>query len=712
MVQLKLNRGPDSIAKVIAWIAMGGSVVGIFLRKDVGGTLAMICVAILAYYQIQQNSQTVDREFGQAQTTTQEMIQQTASSYQKLLQDGTQRSKEAIDKVTQDLTGLLNHQSEASGNVLAQSNQILTDVLDQVQTKKDAWNRIEKAQLNVITRIFKELLHLQQMSIQGGNVPRNTIRIEIEKIVKQGLQASQSLQATKLSDLEQNLLSEFLSEREIFLGHIELFLKMRDSLGSLNDRDDIEDVIYDLFDQLEVIQEQHQSLVGMIKQAHQLTRDTGETAVEKGKTEGMDVLRNTELENQQALTEASERQAKSITLLQQKQQSDIETQKVAQQKSINKLKAQQSESLVLLKQTAGERLFYLLLVILAFLVMTFFFSFFSIRRFKKRVGVLEKSLRHLGEGGDLTQKIPLSGFSELDTLVNANQAATDKELLPLLQRVNKTTQKLTLVVNSLDENSVTLHSAKEQLTENVNNVSTAIDQISHDSLQVAEIIQDTSEAAALGARIGGEAHEAMDSATHVIVELEKQLTDASEVVIKFGDLSERIQDTLSQISSIAEQTNLLALNAAIEAARAGEAGRGFAVVADEVRSLAEQSRRFTQEVGDLMHELMQGSNQATALINTDSNSAVMKVLETSRHAGDQLSQMVETQEKTVNQINESADKARDQGEMASKTLEQTETMKQSTSQVESSVEMAGKAAQEVKVMVDQLSNLLNKYIFS
>ncbi len=712
MVPAALKRGIDNLANMGFRATIGGSVVGILVRKDIGGALAMICVAVLANYQIQQNSQTVDKEFTQTQSTTQELVQQSASSYQHLLQNGNKQGKDALDNVTRDLTELLKRQNETSSQVLTESNKILTNVIDLVQTKKDAWSSIEKAQLNVIARIIVELLHIQQMSIQGGNVPRNTIRSEIDEFINQGLQAAKSLSGTNLSEEEQKLLAEFLTEHETQSEHIELFLEMRDSLGSQSDQDDIEDTIFDLFDQLEVIEEHHESLLTMIVQAHLLTTDKGAETIEQGKSEGYATLQKAEAESQQKLNEKSAQQAQEIASLQQQQKHDIEKQKSSQQESISKLATQQNDSLQKLKDAAGERLYYLLGVIMVIMTLSILFSFFSIRRFKKKVIVLEHALLHLGEGGDLTQKTPLSGFAELDKLVHANQTSNDKELLPLLNRVNKTAQDLTQVVEALDENSITLNDAKQQLTKNVNDVSTAIDHISQESLQVAESIQNTSESATHGARIGGEAHDAMDSATNVIVELEKQLKDASTVVVKFGGLSERIQETLSQIRGIAEQTNLLALNAAIEAARAGEAGRGFAVVADEVRSLAEQSRRFTQEVGDLMQELMQGSNQATELINTDSNSAVMKVLETSRKAAVQLSQMVESQGNTVTQISSSAGKARAQGAVASKTLEHTETMKKTTSQVESSVEMASKAAQDVKRMVEQLSNLLSKYTFS
>ncbi|WP_374045949.1 methyl-accepting chemotaxis protein [Pseudomonas putida] len=151
--------------------------------------------------------------------------------------------------------------------------------------------------------------------------------------------------------------------------------------------------------------------------------------------------------------------------------------------------------------------------------------------------------------------------------------------------------------------------------------------------------------------------------------------------------SQRIGSILDVIKSVSEQTNLLALNAAIEAARAGEAGRGFAVVADEVRGLAKRTSTATEEIGQLIDSLHNGTDEVTRLLDSSKNLTEQSV-ELSRRAGHALSQIADTvssiqgmnqqiataseeQSVVAEQINRSVINVRDVSDQTSAASEQT-----------------------------------------
>jgi aerotaxis receptor len=187
--------------------------------------------------------------------------------------------------------------------------------------------------------------------------------------------------------------------------------------------------------------------------------------------------------------------------------------------------------------------------------------------------------------------------------------------------------------------------------------------------EVARNAQQTAEAADKARAEAASGREVVAQTTAAIGQLAKEVMKAADKIHEVDERSDEITAVIDVIRSIAEQTNLLALNAAIEAARAGEAGRGFAVVADEVRTLASRTQKSTQEINSMIERLQHGSGDAVAamghsraraeetIVQADravkSLEAITRAVTTISDMSTQIATAVEQQSAVGNEINRS-----------------------------------------------------------
>ena len=239
--------------------------------------------------------------------------------------------------------------------------------------------------------------------------------------------------------------------------------------------------------------------------------------------------------------------------------------------------------------------------------------------FLRPLQLIKANLDDIAAGeGDLTRRLPVTSQDELGELAGSFNRFVEK-IHGLVRQIAEMTTQLTGLVGEVAAQAQRSEQAMERQRHETDQVATAINEMSAAAHEVARSAQGAAEAAQQTDNEGQAAKKVVDGSIdhiHALVE------DIRESGVSLDNLQQDVQSIVSVldvIRSIAEQTNLLALNAAIEAARAGEAGRGFAVVADEVRALASRTQQSTQEIQGMIDRLQGGTRDAVTAMRRSSD---------------------------------------------------------------------------------------------
>lgn len=278
---------------------------------------------------------------------------------------------------------------------------------------------------------------------------------------------------------------------------------------------------------------------------------------------------------------------------------------------------------------------------------------------------------------------------ELNVTVNAEG---QDEVAQLLKAMNRTVEQWKSVVgymrsavDSLSSGGQQLNASAEAMSNGyedqsgrISQVATAAEEMSQTVIDIARNAGGIAASASETAQIANEGEMIVDKSVKEVKEIAQTVDESAAFVKTLGERSHQIGEIITVINDIADQTNLLALNAAIEAARAGEQGRGFAVVADEVRKLAERTANATSEIGSMISAIQEGVSQAVGSME----SATRKVetgVELSNSAGQSLRLIVQSVEQLqlmVQQIASATEEMSATSEQITKDIEQIASVSQ------------------------------------
>jgi len=309
--------------------------------------------------------------------------------------------------------------------------------------------------------------------------------------------------------------------------------------------------------------------------------------------------------------------------------------------------------------------------------------------------------------GDFTRRINLESKDEIGEMAGDFNRLVDK-LSETLREVKQTSGRVALAAGHLHQNSQRMATGAEQVAAQAATVATAGEEMASTSQEIARSCHAAANGgneANLSARAGAAV---VEETVHGMQLIASRVQSSARTVEALGERSLQIGEIIGTIEDIADQTNLLALNAAIEAARAGEQGRGFAVVADEVRALAERTTKATREIGTMIKSIQQETRNAVGAMEEG-----VKEVETgsarAERSGQALQEILGRIGDVTEQVNQIATAAEEQTATTGGISHNMQQITQVVHDTARGAQESAAAASELSALSEELQRLVGQF---
>jgi len=356
----------------------------------------------------------------------------------------------------------------------------------------------------------------------------------------------------------------------------------------------------------------------------------------------------------------------------------------------------------------GQAITTLLVVSVIAIIIGALLAFYLGRAISKPISAMIDRIKDIAEGeGDLTQRVDQDRKDELGELGKWFNTFVSK-VHDIVAAVNGVSQEVADATMELSENSKNMAMSMDSSSSQVREMSSAVEEMSQSIVEVARKSSEAATSANESGQIARDGGEVVEKTISGMRSIDDAVQAGAVSVAELGRRGEQIGQVIMVINDIADQTNLLALNAAIEAARAGEHGRGFAVVADEVRKLADRTTKATEEIGESITAIQTETELAVDKMNVGTQQ-VNEGVQQAQDAGQSLSRIVSSADEVAVVIQSIAAAAEEQSAASEQISRNVSSVSQATESASTGAMEAAENVKRLTYKAEQLREMMSRF---